>query len=119
VRADEKATRFSVWNRLATVTRAAESAGVRWVCLPFIADTRAHAKEWRLAAVEVVRRFPRTFVNFMVAEQGDIYHDALAKSRRPCWTSPVSRPMASTTFVSGPAAISSPTRRSPVLLPRG
>jgi uncharacterized protein (UPF0210 family) len=77
VRASDRATRFSVWNRLATVTRAAESAGVRWLCLPFAMDTRAHAEEWRLAAVEVIRRFPRTFVNFIIAEEGQIYHDAL------------------------------------------
>ena len=77
VRAADRATRFSVWNRLATVTRAAETADVRWLCLPFAMDTPAHAEEWRLAAVDVVRRFPRTFVNFIVAEEGRIYHDAL------------------------------------------
>jgi uncharacterized protein (UPF0210 family) len=77
VRASDRATRFSVWNRLATVTRAAEYAGVRWVCLPFAMDSQAHAEEWRLTAVEVVRRFPRTFVNFIIAEKGLIYHAAL------------------------------------------
>lgn len=77
VRAAERATRFSVWNRLATVTRAAESADVRWLCQPFVMDNAKHAEEWRLAAVEVVRRFPRTFVNFIVAENGEIYHSAL------------------------------------------
>lgn len=79
VRAHERLTRFSVWNRLGTFTRAAETANVRWICLPFAADQRAHAEEWRLAAVEVVRRFPRTFVNFLVAEDGCIHHAALGE----------------------------------------
>jgi uncharacterized protein (UPF0210 family) len=70
-------TRFSVWNRLQTVTRAAEAAGVRWTCQPFLADSSAHAAEWRLAAVETIRRFPRTFVNFIVADAGGIYRQAL------------------------------------------
>jgi uncharacterized protein (UPF0210 family) len=77
VRAHERLTRFSVWNQLATFTRAAEAAGVRWICLPFAADNRTHAEEWRLAAVEVIRRFPQTFVNFITAEDGNIHHDAL------------------------------------------
>jgi uncharacterized protein (UPF0210 family) len=79
VRAHQRATRFSVWNRLGTITRAAETAGVRWVCLPFAAETPAHAEEWRVAAVEVVRRFPRTFVNFIAAEDGCIHHAALGE----------------------------------------
>jgi hypothetical protein len=79
VRAQGKLTRFSVWNRLGTVTRAAEFAGVRWICLPFAAESAAHAEEWRVAAVEVVRRFPRTFVNFIAAESGCIHHAALGQ----------------------------------------
>ncbi|MEO7412798.1 MAG: DUF711 family protein [Opitutaceae bacterium] len=77
VRVSNRATRFSVWNQLATVTRAAESAKARWLCLPFVMDGAKHAEEWRLAAVEVVRRFPRTFVNFIIAENGEIYQSAL------------------------------------------
>jgi len=79
VRTHQRLTRFSVLNRLGTFTRAAESAGVRWTCLPFAAETRPEAEEWRLAAVEVVRRFPRTFVNFLVAEDGRIHHESLGE----------------------------------------
>ena len=76
-RASAKLTRFSVWNHFGTVARAAEAAKVRWLCLPFAAESREQAAEWRLAAVEVIRRFPRAFLNFLVAEDGRIYHDAL------------------------------------------
>jgi uncharacterized protein (UPF0210 family) len=77
VRTAEHRTRFAVVNQLGTLARVAESAGVRWTCLPFAMDSDAHAAEWHLAAVEVIRRFPRTFVNFVVAEDGRIYHGAL------------------------------------------
>jgi len=79
VRADDHVTRFSLCNQMATLTRAAELAGVRWTCLPFVMSSRARAEEMRLAAVEIVRRFPRTFLHFVVAERGMIYHEALSE----------------------------------------
>ncbi len=79
VRAADGSTRFSVCNQLDTLSRIAETAGARWLCLPFVAANAAQAAEWRLAAVEVIRRFPRSFVQFIVAEDGCIYHDALTE----------------------------------------
>lgn len=70
-------TRFSVCNRLQTITRAAEAAGARWTCQPFLAKSAAHAAEWRIAAVDTIRRFPQTFVNFVIADQSEIFHEAL------------------------------------------
>jgi uncharacterized protein len=79
VRAEDHVTRFSLCNQMATLTRAAELAGVRWTCLPFVMSSRARAEEMRLAALEIIRRFPRTFLHFVVAERGMIYHDALSE----------------------------------------
>lgn len=69
--------RFAVANQLGTVTRAAEAAGVRWLCQPLVAETEAHATDARLAAVEIVRRFQSVFVDFIIAESGKIYCEAL------------------------------------------
>lgn len=77
IRAAEEMTRFRVVNQLATLTRVAEDASIRWTCVPFAMDSVTHAPEWHKAAIEVIRRFPRTFVNFIVAEGGKIYHASL------------------------------------------
>jgi uncharacterized protein (UPF0210 family) len=76
-RANQKASRFSVWNSLASVSRIAGGAGVRWFCQPFAAESAKEMEEWNVTAVGIVRRFPEVFINFLAAEDGMVHRAAV------------------------------------------
>lgn len=61
-----------VANALGWADGLASELGVRWVCAPFDLMDGETRRERLLAALDAISRFPRTFINLIVAAEGQI-----------------------------------------------
>ncbi len=67
----------AILNALRWVDEVATASGVRWLCMPLNFVETGRRQERLLAALHAMGRFPRTFVNLIVADQGRISVDAI------------------------------------------
>lgn len=64
-------------NVLRWVDEIAVETGVRWICLPLDFVTPGSRRERLLAALDAMSKFPRIFLNMIVAERGNIAVEAI------------------------------------------
>lgn len=55
----------------------AQDTGVRWLCQPLDWVAEGPRRERMLSAMDVLTRFPRTFVNLIIADQGRVAVEAI------------------------------------------
>lgn len=64
-------------NVLRWVDKIAAETGVRWFCLPLDFVTPGSRRERLLAALDALSKFPRMFLNLIVADRGNIAVEAI------------------------------------------
>lgn len=64
-------------NVLRWVDKIAAETGVRWICLPLDFVTLGSRRERLMAALDAMSKFPRIFLNIIIADQGNIAVEAI------------------------------------------
>lgn len=67
----------AISNVLRWVDKVATETGVRWICLPLDFVTSGSRRERILEALDAMSKFPRIFLNMIVAERGNIAIEAI------------------------------------------
>lgn len=72
---------YKIKSTLDTLNRLANEVDIRWLCLPINGHAPLSNESLQII-VNILREYPRVFLHFMVASEGNIYHSFLTAATR-------------------------------------